>query len=169
MATNYFDSGNRYTDPVRYFKANDPYYYEVDNIPIKQLEENTNFLKDQVDGLVKQTRSGSFSRSRFTELQPYTDQVDSTVNVMSGRFSARINDAITLTKLQFISQVFGVGNNSGEPNTFQIETNIGPNVGPLLDKWQSKVVTHATQMNGLFERVFVWPMLNSDTPATASE
>ena len=168
MATNYFDSGNRYTDPVRYFKANDPYYYEVDNIPIKQLEENTNFLKDQVDGLVKQTRSGSFSRSRFTELQPYTDQVDSTVNVMSGRFSARINDAITLTKLQFISQVFGVGN-SGEPNTFQIETNIGPNVGPLLDKWQSKVVTHATQMNGLFERVFVWPMLTSDIPATASE
>jgi hypothetical protein len=35
MAINYFESSNRYTAPVRYFKANDPYYYEVDNIPIK--------------------------------------------------------------------------------------------------------------------------------------
>ena len=78
--TKYFESGNRYTDPVRYFKANDPYYYEVDNIPIKQLEENSNFLKDQVDGLI--TAGSDLGRSRITELQPYVDATNSKVKVI---------------------------------------------------------------------------------------
>ena len=50
---NYYDSNYNYISPVRHFKSNDPYYYEVDNIPIKQLEESKNFLKDQVDGILR--------------------------------------------------------------------------------------------------------------------
>ena len=156
--TKYFESGNRYTDPVRYFKANDPYYYEVDNIPIKQLEENSNFLKDQVDGLI--TAGSDLGRSRITELQPYVDATDSKIKVSPGRFSARINDAVTLPKLQFISQVLGIGD--GSPNTYKCETNIGPNVGPILAQWQIKLAENATSMNGLFERSFVYPMTTSD-------
>ena len=44
----YGDSVFRFTDPLRYFKANDPYYFEVDNIPLKQLQENCLWLKDQL-------------------------------------------------------------------------------------------------------------------------
>jgi len=159
--TKYYESGNRYTDPVRYFKANDPYYYEVDNIPIKQLEENSNFLKDQVDGLLKARTD--LGRDRLSELQPYVDATNSKVKVRPGRFSARINDAITLPKLQFISQILGVGD--GSPNTYRCETNTGPNVGPILEKWQIKMAENATSMNGLFERSFVYPMTTTDIPA----
>lgn len=160
--TKYFESGNRYTDPVRYFKANDPYYYEVDNIPIKQLEENSNFLKDQVDGLLE--AKASKGREGITELQPYVDATDSKVRVKPGRFSARINDALTLDKLQFISQVVGINEGSEYPNTYRVETNIGDNVAPVLEKWQSKTAANATNMNGLFERSFVYPMITSDVP-----
>ena len=72
---NYFTSNYNFINPVRHFKANDPYYYEVDNIPIKQLEENSNFLKDQVDGILadKATKNDQpkMDRSGFTELQPF--------------------------------------------------------------------------------------------------
>jgi len=44
----YQESNYRFTDPIRFFKANDPYYFEVDNIPLKQLQENCLWLKDQV-------------------------------------------------------------------------------------------------------------------------
>ena len=44
-----------FTQPIRYYKANDPYYYEVDNIPLRQLEENILYVK----GLVEGTGSGS--------------------------------------------------------------------------------------------------------------
>jgi hypothetical protein len=37
-----------FTDPIRYFKENDPYYWEVDNIPLKQLQENCMWLKGQI-------------------------------------------------------------------------------------------------------------------------
>ena len=40
----------QFTNPIRYYKANDPYYYEVDNLPLRQLEENILYLKDVVAG-----------------------------------------------------------------------------------------------------------------------
>ena len=48
----FFDSTYKYTEPIRYYKANDPVYYKVDNIPLKQLQENCNFLKSQIEGLL---------------------------------------------------------------------------------------------------------------------
>ena len=44
----YDESTYRFSDPIRFFKANDPYYFEVDNIPLKQLQENCLWLKDQL-------------------------------------------------------------------------------------------------------------------------
>ena len=43
----WIESAYKFTQPVRYFKNNDPYHWEIDNIPIKQLEENVLWLKDQ--------------------------------------------------------------------------------------------------------------------------
>ena len=42
-------TGRKFTDPIRYFKANDPYYWEVDNIPIKQLQENIRYVNDRLN------------------------------------------------------------------------------------------------------------------------
>jgi len=61
------ESQFRFIDPIRKFKANDPYYYEVDNIPIIQLEENIKFLKDQLAGF--DIKSLNVSRPDFTELR----------------------------------------------------------------------------------------------------
>lgn len=163
MATFYYESGNRYTDPVRYFKANDPYYYEVDNIPIKQLEENSRFLKDQVDGLINEVKGASVDRSNFSELQPYTDGVDSTIKVRPGRFTARINEAYTKDPLQFIEKVLGQGDNT-DPirDSWTVGTVASGSVSAALVKWRTKVVDNATNMNGLFERTFVYPMKSND-------
>lgn len=165
MAVNYFESGNRYTDPVRYFKANDPYYFEVDNIPIKQLEENSKWLKDQVDGLVRSKASTTLSRDTFTELRPYVNTTDSTVKVNPGRFTARINDAYTIDPLQFITQALGIGNNAANlATTWDFQTATGSDVAAVLAKWQEQTAENATLMNGLFERTFVYPMQDNDMP-----
>ena len=163
MAIFYYESGNRYTDPVRYFKANDPYYYEVDNIPIKQLEENSRFLKDQVDGLINEVKGSSVNRSNFSELQPYTDEVDSTIKVRPGRFTARINEAYTKDPLQFITQTLGQGANTDPfKDGWAVGTVASGSVSAALVKWRTKVVDNATNMNGLFERTFVYPMKSND-------
>ena len=44
MATPY-----NFVTPIRYFKSNDPYYYEVDNLPLRQLEENILYVKNQLE------------------------------------------------------------------------------------------------------------------------
>lgn len=53
IKTIYAESSYRFTDPIRYFKANDPIYFEVENIPLKQLQENDNWIKDQITQGVK--------------------------------------------------------------------------------------------------------------------
>ena len=166
MVVNYFETGYRYIDNLRYFKANDPYYFKVDNIPIGQLDENQKFLKDQVDGLIKQvSQKTTLGRDGFTELQPYTDSVDSTVKVRPGRFSARINDAYSIEPNQFVEQVLGVQvTNFLEVNTWRFQTVNGVQLGELLDKFKTQTAANATNMNGLFERSFVYPLVVKDVP-----
>jgi len=183
MAINYFESSNRYTDPVRYFKANDPYYFEVDNIPVKQLEENSKFLKDQVDGLLKRQgqeilvagETTTLDRVNFNELKPFVDNTGPKVKVMPGRFTARINDAYTKDPLQFITQIF-TGAEVENTSKYEIETAKASDVKAVLDQWKSKTAVNATLMNGLFERVFVYGMkdiytasdgIDTDDPNTA--
>mgnify|MGYP003627889234 FL=1 len=84
------DSTYRFTSPPRYYKANDPYYWEIDNIPLKQIHENCLWLKDQIIGVRSVSGIG---RSKFTELQPYSTAADRQVFVRPGNYTARINDA----------------------------------------------------------------------------
>lgn len=83
------DSSFSFTSPVRKFKANDPYLASLDNIPVAQLEQNTLWLKDQIE-------NGKFAitdvgRNSLAELRPYVTGGNRLVNVAPGRFTARVN------------------------------------------------------------------------------
>lgn len=160
MPSQFFDSVFKYTDPVRYFKANDPYYYEVDNIPLKQLQENCNFLKDQIERLsgisTPEREDYGIDRSGFTELQPYVDETNNIVRVRPGRYTARINDAYTIEPLQFITQTLGF--NLGESKIWSVKTNIDELLRLSLDKVKDGVIQNALNMNGFFERIFTYPV-----------
>lgn len=168
MSTNFFDSVFKYTDPVRYFKANDPYYYEVDNIPLKQLQENCNFLKDQINKLLVNgpvsstggggggttTTIGSIGRDGFIELQPYAVGVDNKVKVKPGKYTARINDAYTIQPLQFIQQIGGFS--PGDIKTFQYSLQADQIYNTAVQKIKSYTASDALGMNGLLDRTFVY-------------
>ena len=167
----YYDTAYTYINPVRHFKSNDPYYYEVDNIPIKQLEENTNFLKDQVDGLltrgVNNTPSTSeIDRSGFSELKPYVTGSDRVVRVKPGRYTSRINNAYNITPLQVIEQVFDfdpqVEPRAGAVNNWRVDTNTGASVAGVLDEFRNGITGNSLNMNGLAERSFVFPVSDED-------
>jgi hypothetical protein len=95
------DSVHKFTNPPRYYKANDPYYYEVDNIPLKQIHENCLWLKDQISGGGGGGGTGGFSASGITkrdieDLKPSVNGTDRIVTVNTGNFIGRVNDP-TLT------------------------------------------------------------------------
>jgi len=174
MTQKYIQSTYQFTDPVRFFKANDPYYFEVDNIPLKQLQENCLWLKDQLIGsLAKQV---SVDRVDLEELRPYATGLDRTIRVKPGRFTARINDASTKEPLAYLQKV--MGDELGE-------TDIWDNARPsqvgwpsgkdwsivlwnALEKFKSTISSNALGMTGLAERAFTWPMVDANTPVNFS-
>ena len=165
----YFDTPFTFINPVRYFKANDPYYYEIDNIPIKQLEESSKFLKDQVDGILSSgDKTIEIDRKGFSELRPYAVGNDRKVRVKPGKFTARINNAFNITPLQVIAQIDGYSNtvdaqgNPGDLNTWSIQTNIGPEMQVAWDEFRKGRQGDALNMNGLAERAFVFPIDDED-------
>ena len=162
----YYQTPFTFISPVRHFKANDPYYYEVDNIPVKQLEESQNFLKDQVDGIIARQNNKQeieIDRSGFSELKPFATGNDRKVKVKPGKFSARINNAFALTPLQVIQQIGGFSNTRNadgtisDLNTYQVQTNIGTAAAAVLEEFQKGLLGNALNMNGLAERAFVFP------------
>jgi len=166
----YYDTPHTFISPVRHFKANDPYYFEVDNIPVKQLEESQKFLKDQVDGIVARQnnrQSIEIDREGFSELKPYTTGNDRKVRVKPGKFSARINNAYSLTPLQVVRQITGFSNTRNadgtisDLNTYEVQTNIG-SVTTVLDQFQQGLLGDALNMNGLAERCFTFPFWDED-------
>ena len=166
----YYDTPFTFISPVRHFKANDPYYYEVDNIPIKQLEESQKFLKDQVDGIIARQNNKKdieIDRSGFSELKPYVTGNDRKVKVKPGKYTARINNAYDLTPLQVIQQIGGWSNTTNSDgtvsdlNTWRVQTNIG-SVSAVLAEFQDGLNGDALNMNGLAERAFVFPIDDED-------
>jgi hypothetical protein len=167
----YYDTPFTFISPVRHFKANDPYYYEVDNIPIKQLEESQKFLKDQVDGIIARQNNKNdieIDRAGFSELKPYATGNDRKVRVKPGKYTARINNAYDLTPLQVVEQIGGYSNtkdNQGttisDLNTWRVQTNIG-SVSAVLTEFQDGLQGDALNMNGLAERAFVFPIDDED-------
>ena len=159
----YQESNFRFTDPIRFFKANDPYYFEVDNIPLKQLQENCLWLKDQVR---KDTNKLlGVKRSDIDELRPYATGSDRLVRVKPGRYSARINDASNRTPIAYLTKVMGdsVGDVDAwigfTPGTQAV---INLTLERALDKFKSTLAADALGANGLGDGAFTWPVVNSD-------
>jgi len=99
----YANTDHLFSQPVRYYKANDPYYYEVDNIPIRQLEENVLWVKDQVDSLLApspgEPETGSplfvgddLDLDHIKQFRPKFVGARN-ITVQPGKFMARVNDA----------------------------------------------------------------------------
>jgi len=174
MAIKYVQSTYQFSDPVRFFKANDPYYFEVDNIPLKQLQENCLWLKDQLNSQL--ATSTSINRVDIEELRPYTTGLDRTVRVKPGRFTARINDASTKEPLAYLQKVFG--DELGETDIWETASpsQTGWPSGKdwsitlynALEKFKSTLASDALGMNGLAERAFAWPMVDANTPVDSS-
>lgn len=160
----YEESNYRFTDPIRFFKANDPYYFEVDNIPLKQLQENCLWLKDQVRK--DASKLTKVKRADIEELRPYATGGDRLVRVNPGRYTARINDASTRTPLAYLRKVMGdyitdldlwgaaTPNPGGLPGNALLEA--------ALDRFKSAISEDALGMNGLVERAFTWPIVDVD-------
>jgi len=176
--SNYKDSPYKFTDPIRYFKENDPYYWEIDNIPLKQLQENVLWLKDQINVIPEEGEAVDFgvSRADFNELKPYVDGTGSLVYVNPGRFSARINDAYDKTPLQKLVQLTGNGDSVSGLSTFrtqfQNDSTTTDFAALLVSRLRSGISASAMNLNGLFERITVWDSiiqnLQSPTPQTTT-
>jgi len=171
----YNESAYRFIDPVRYFKANDPYFFEVDNIPLKQLQENCLWLKDQVgattQGLLK------VKRQNIEELRPFANGADRVVRVNPGRFTARINNIQNKERLAYLKMVAGGGQiDTHAPNQWEVgmgsEGAWPPGVEPswnnllftALEKFKSNLAQDALGMTGLEERVGTFPILGQHRP-----
>jgi hypothetical protein len=149
------ESQYRFTNPIRFFKSNDPIYYEVENIPLKQLQENDMWLKDQIFNL-KLTAEGGVERQTINELRPYSNGDDNIVRVKPGRFTARINDAYNLTPLQVLKNV--VGNDEiSEYNLWLAKSSRSSELSDVLGKFRSVITAQSINLNGLVERAFSWP------------
>ena len=164
----YQESNYRFTDPIRFFKANDPYYFEVDNIPLKQLQENCLWLKDQVKNTA--ATLGQVKRSDIEELKPYATGADRVVRVKPGRYTSRINDASTREPLAYLRKVMGaaIGDvdawSAAAPNPGGFPGDKNAILEAALEKFKQTTAESALGMNGLVERAFTWPVFDSDRP-----
>lgn len=158
----YIDSVYKFTDPIRYFKENDPYYWEIDNIPLKQLQENVLWLKDQLQLIPEEEDFTGVTRSDINELKPYVDDTGTLVKVKPGRFIARINDAYNKTPLQKLSLLSGGDgtNDLSEYNTkFGVDDATTDFADFVLGRIKSSVAASALSLNGLIDRVVSWDPL----------
>lgn len=163
----YGESVYKFTDPIRYFKANDPYYFEVDNIPLKQLQENCNWLKDQL-GKVSQEGISEVLRSDIQELKPYAVGGDRLVRVKPGRYTARVNDASIKEPLSFLTQIAGQEVATLNSYSAQVPNNVNLVLSNTLDKFKSSLAENSLGLNGLESRLFTWPVINGDAPLNGS-
>lgn len=167
MTIQYSDSAYRFTDPIRLYKANDPYYFEVDNIPLKQLQENCNWLKDQLSALAGGDFTGGLKRQSFDELRPYANGDDRVIRVKPGRYTARINDASYSDPLALLEQIGNTNNDEqgftgGDEWRSRVlgvnETSSDPtSLYAALEKFKSTLAADSLGCDGLIGRCWTWP------------
>jgi hypothetical protein len=82
---------DRIKTDIRFYLPSDPYYFEVDNLPIKELTNNDQILQFQIDQL-KAKFEGLTGRDTFNDLKPYIDETSpGKVYVKPGSFIGRTN------------------------------------------------------------------------------
>ena len=151
-------TGRKFTDPIRYFKANDPYYWEVDNIPLKQLQENVKYINDRMNTAIV---SGNLdvSRQDIAELKPYCNNNDDVIRVKPGRYTARINNAHNIDHLDAFHRL-AISDDIGKYTNYAWDDSV--NLDALIARLQSTLGADALNLNGLSERVFAQLTRNPD-------
>ena len=147
-------SNHKFTDPIRLFKGNDPYQFQVDNIPLEQLQENTRWLKDQI--LNFDIEATELDRSNWGELQPCFSGTGRTVTVSPGRYTSRINDAYGASALQEFSFVNSTNFWDGVSREFESTATQVSNVTSVLDSLINGTGTGKVSINGLEMRAIDW-------------
>ena len=109
-------SENKINKNIRYYLPNDPYFYEVDNLPLKDLLENDDRLQTQVDTLKAQFDVVQ-GRSTFGELKPFSEAGN------PGNFMARVDSGSDrYTGLEETKDLGLHSNPTNTVNTIDIET-----------------------------------------------
>jgi len=81
----------RINEDIRFYLPADPYYYQVDNLPLEDLLSNDVRLQAQIDEINSAERGNTVGRAGFTELQPFIDAaLPGTVSVRPGSFIGRV-------------------------------------------------------------------------------
>jgi len=146
-SVSYNPSTHKFTDPIRYFKANDPYYWEVDNIPLKQVQENILWLKDQVSQTTGGEVVGEIGRKEFTELRPFGGN-GMQVSVNPGNFIGRVNDAYKTG----ISEILTGTSMNYEVSSFEKQREIKLN-DTVLFNLIGDTTTGVLNNNGLYDHL----------------
>lgn len=143
-------STHKFTDPIRIFKANDPYHFTIDNLPLQQLLENDRWLKDQIDsGVVDE----SGTRAGFQELKPFANGSDNVIHVNPGQYHARINDAYSKTQMQRLK----LFNYIAGKRTFSNEGEFSKEqMNAIIARIKSSLSSDALFLNGLTEQTQLW-------------
>lgn len=82
---------DRIKTDIRFYLASDPYYFGVDNLPIRDLASNDQILQFQIDQLQAKFE-GLTGRDTFNDLKPYVDETEpGKVFVKPGSFIGRVN------------------------------------------------------------------------------
>jgi len=80
----------RVNEDIRFYLPADPYYYQVDNLPLEDLLSNDVRLQSQIDEINSSDRGNTVGRAGFTELQPFIDAgIPGTISVRPGNFIGR--------------------------------------------------------------------------------
>lgn len=81
---------NRINEDIRFYLPADPYYYQVDNLPLEDLVLNDRRLQEQIDEMNAGDQSTTINRDGFNELRPYIDTaLPGQVVVKPGSFLGR--------------------------------------------------------------------------------
>ena len=83
---------DRINEDIRFYLPADPYYYQVDNLPLEDLVMNDRILQEQIDELAAGGESSNrIGRSGFDDLHPSVDPaLPGRVAVRPGSFIGRV-------------------------------------------------------------------------------
>ena len=85
----------RINEDIRFYLPSDPYYYQVDNLPLEDLLRNDKRLQAQLDNLMQGGEGSRVNRSGFEELRPYVETTNpGKVIVKAGNFIGRVERSI---------------------------------------------------------------------------
>ena len=132
--------GSIINENIRYFKANDPYYFEVDNLPLRDLVENDKNLEEAVLAISGETSfkgikelarkiknrivkfrkpkgsaAQAIGREGFDDLLPYVSGEDGRIYVTPGVFSARTSKLNSYHDGSFEQESSNMSVTVGEP------------------------------------------------------